>query len=1002
MLILPPALRGKVTSRIRRFTLSVCTLVCFLIILLGTGASVLAQSQALNGQIEGTVTDANGAALPNVSITITNIETGTTRIVTSDEGGVYRAPLLPLGTYRISVETANFKRLVREGITLATGQTATIALILEPGGVAETVTITSDAPIADVAKIDLGRVLNEREVRNLPLVSRNPYNFGLLQSNVVGRPNSEFGVPRISANGYARRTNYQLDGNNNTQTDRAGIRLMPISEIFVSEVQLVTNGFAAEFGNTPGIIFNTVTPAGTNDYRGNASYRFRRTAFSSRPFFFDPNRPKPGTKVDDFAGAIGGPIIRDRWQFYTGYERVSRDLAGEPQRVISITGAQQQQLVAAGVSASAFPGAIPTSQKVDFFIVRSDAQLTDEQRLVGRYNLFRNTSPDNIAGGILTLERSVDFIDASDSVGVQLISTFTPTFLNELRYQYARRNSRFVGNDNSGTGPSILIRGIAQLGAPEDDDTIAPLETSNQILNNVTLTRGDHTVKLGGGINFIKNERRSNVFARYEFTSIANYAAARSGANPRAYALYVESLGDPNIEYDAQFYQFFAQDDWKITPRLKLNYGLRYDLYAPPDADGSAPLAFSREFRIDRNNFAPRLGVVYGLREGDRPTVVRASAGLYYEPPLLDIYRRAIISNGSPRYFTVSEPPFINNVANPNAPLFPNTLATVVLPRQSIDAVAPDYENLAAYHTNLQLEQALTQNLSVTFGFIRSRGTHIPVYRNINRINPIGTLADGRPVFSDVVNPATRLYPQFNNVLIVESVGNSDYNAGTLSLNKRFATGYQFSVNYTYSHSIDDAPEQNLVAATSYALSDPTDRRRDRGDSLADQRHTFIASFVGRPTFQTENRFLRRLLNDNQLGVIAIANSGENFNITANTDANNDGIAGSDRPLFVGRNTGRTPNQFNVDLRYSRFITFSERLSAEIFGEFINVFNRNSVVTFNGVLPVNATTNSQGVVLPDLSAAGRLTAGGVPASFPIGNPPSLDSRQFQLGFKFNF
>ena len=445
----------KIISAIRVIAFS-----CFaLALLLSLSARAIAQSQALNGQIEGIVTDTSGAVVPNATLTIANIETGATRTINTDEAGVYRAPLLPLGNYRITVEAPNFKKLVRDGVTLTTGQTATVALTLEAGTVSETVTVTADAPIADAAKIDLGRVMNETEVRNLPLVSRNPYNFSLLQANVTGRPNSEFGVPRINANGYARRTNYQLDGNNNTQADRAGIRLMPISELFISEVQLVTNGFAAEFGNTPGLVMNAVTKAGTNEYRGSASYRFRRTAFSSRPFFFDPTRPKPGTKVDDFTGAVGGPIIRDRWQFYTGYEKVSRDLAGEPQRVITITPANQAALIAAGVSANAFPGTIPAAQKVNFFIVRTDVQLTDKQRFVARYNLFRNTSPDNIAGGTQTLERSVDFIDTSDSLGLQLVSTFTPTLLNELRYQYARRNSQFLPNANSGTGPSVLING---------------------------------------------------------------------------------------------------------------------------------------------------------------------------------------------------------------------------------------------------------------------------------------------------------------------------------------------------------------------------------------------------------------------------------------------------------------------------------------------------------------------------------------------------------------
>ena len=135
----------------------------------------------------------------------------------------------------------------------------------------------SDAPIADPGKIDVGRVMNTREIQDLPLVSRNPYNFSLLQANVVGRPNTEFGVPRVSANGYARRTNFQLDGNANTQANQAGLRLVPISETFISEVQLVTNGFSAEFGNTPGLVMNNITPSGTNGIHGSVSYRFRRT-----------------------------------------------------------------------------------------------------------------------------------------------------------------------------------------------------------------------------------------------------------------------------------------------------------------------------------------------------------------------------------------------------------------------------------------------------------------------------------------------------------------------------------------------------------------------------------------------------------------------------------------------------------------------------------------------------------------------------------------------------
>jgi len=967
-------------------------LVFSLVIAVFSVSGAMAQSQALNGQIEGTVTDANGAAVSGATVTALNLGTGSERSVTTDSEGMYRLPLLPLGTYRVTVEATNFKRFVQEGVTLTTGSIATVNVSLTPGGVNETITITSDAPVADPGKIDVGRVMNTREVQNLPNVSRNPYNFALLQANVTGRPNVEFGVPRINANGYTRRTNYQLDGNNNTQADRGGIRLMPISDTFVAEVQLVTNGFAAEFGNTPGLIMNAVTPAGTNGFHGSASYRFRRTAMSSRPFNLLPTQTKPETKVDNFTGAIGGPIIKDRWQFYTGYEWVKRDLAGEPQRVITISEANKAALIAAGVPSSAFPTAIPASQKVNFFIVRSDAQITDSNRLTTRFNYFKNLSPNNIAGGLNTLQRSIDFDDKSYSLGIQLASIITPNILNEFRYQYAKRDSRNIANGNSGTGVSIVITNVANFGAPENDDTIAPLQVTNQFQNNLTWTRGDHSMKFGGGMNRIDDTRRSNQFARYTFPTLQAYLDARSGVNVRSYTNYVEAFGNPNIEYQSTFYNFFAQDDWKATRRLKINYGVRYDLYDVPDAFTTSPFAASQKFKDDKNNLAPRLGVVYGLREGDRPTVVRASAGIYYDTVYLDFYQRALLNNGSPILFNFTFAP-----ATAGSPAFPGTLGSLppgtALPVQSIETISPDFENMYAIHMNAQLEQALTKDLAFTIGFISSAGRHIPVYRNINRINPLSFLPDNRPVFSNTVSAATRLDPRFNNILMAESVATSRYNAMTMQLQKRFSKGYQFSINYTLSKSEDDAPEQNLVATQSGNLvtQDPWDRRRDFGPSLADQRHTFVMSFVGRPQFNFKSKGMRYLVNNNQIGIIMTANSGERYNIVAVNDINLDGFTGSDNPVGIKRNSGRTPKQFNVDLRYSRFFNFTERLKLEAFGEFLNVFNINSIYQFNALSIGTDALGNINVPIPSLAdrKASRTVT-------------SLDSRQFQLGVKFIF
>ena len=183
-----------------------------------------AQATAVNGNIEGIVRDTTGAALPGVAVTVTNMDTGTTRTSVTNEDGVYRAILLPLGRYRIVAELQGFKTFEQQGVSLSARQTALINVELSVGSVSETVTVTSATPIAEPGKIDLGRTIGENEIRNLPLVSRNPYNFAFLQANVTGYENNEFGVPRINANGTQMRTNYQIDGNTNTEKDRAGLR----------------------------------------------------------------------------------------------------------------------------------------------------------------------------------------------------------------------------------------------------------------------------------------------------------------------------------------------------------------------------------------------------------------------------------------------------------------------------------------------------------------------------------------------------------------------------------------------------------------------------------------------------------------------------------------------------------------------------------------------------------------------------------------------------------
>ena len=241
-----------------------------------------AQAQAANGNIEGTVRDSSGAALPGVTVTVTNMDTGDRPASSvTNESGVYRAPLLPLGRYKVSAELQGFKKFEQQGITLSAGQTAVINVELEcRQRVRDDHRHRASRRSRSRARSISGARSARAEIHNLPLVSRNPYNFAFLQANVTGYENNEFGVPRINANGSQMHTNYQLDGNTNTEKDRAGLRLLPMSEVLVREVKVITNGFAPEFGQTTGMVYNAITPSGTNDLHGSASFRFRRNAMS--------------------------------------------------------------------------------------------------------------------------------------------------------------------------------------------------------------------------------------------------------------------------------------------------------------------------------------------------------------------------------------------------------------------------------------------------------------------------------------------------------------------------------------------------------------------------------------------------------------------------------------------------------------------------------------------------------------------------------------------------
>lgn len=963
---------------------------------LALATPAVAQSTAANGSIEGTVVDTSGAVLPGVSVTVTNAETGVQRTVVTNEAGLFRAPLLPLGTYRVVAELQGFKKYEESGVKLSVGQTAVVNVTLGVGGLNETVTVNAeDRPALELARIDIGHTMTDQEVHNLPLVARNPYNYALVQPGVTGYENVEFGVPRLAANGAPMRINYQMDGNTNTEKDRAGLRLLPMSEVMIQEVKVVTTGFAPEFGQTMGMVYNAVTPSGTNVFHGQGSYLFRRDAFSAFPFFFgcgsttiaancpaiSPTAVKPPTKVDTYTGDVGGPILKNRMFFYTGFERTRRDLSSTSLITVS------SDLVAA-VGLKPQPSAAPNVQTAKFIIGKVDYQINPNHRLTARWVQFHNDAPYNSGGGgSMTLERATDFLDAMDSAAAQVVSTFGPSLLNELRVQYAHRHQSSVANTDSGTGPAITINTPAiQFGGPwggtgQGNAGFDFKQNIWQVVDNVTKSKGAHAIKFGVDWQHIYDERTAAPQFLYTFPTLTSYLAAKSGANLFGYSSLQQLTGDSRFNMTTNTISLFVQDDWQVTPTIKLLYGVRYDLYKYPQGLANAPLTQTQSFNTDTNNFGPRVGVAWAVRP---TTVVRASTGIMYDQAILGGYEQALQLSGSPK-----APIYSFSATSPGAPAFPNgATATGSLAQQSPWAVDPGFDVGYTWQSNVQIEHALSRDFSVSAGFMFAKGRLLPVVTDVNLINPVGSLADGRPIYSTAVNATTRVDPRFNHIYEVQSIGDSTFKSLTLQLTKRFARGLTFNAQYQLGKGTDNTPlVTQLTVQSEPGRSDPSNLDRDLGPNPLDMRHNFSGNIVYVTSSQSENPVVRTLLTGNEIGVLLQFNSGLPVNILANRDLNGDAVS-SDRPAFVPRNSLYLPARKNVDLRYTRWVPVHKSVRGEVILEVKNLFNTEQMAGINTTVAVDALGNPTAAIPTD--------------PYQFTNPSGYEQRKFQLGFRVRF
>jgi hypothetical protein len=879
-------------------------------------------------------------------VTISNAAVGYTRTIQTGDDGYYVLVNLPLGTYKVSIAKDGFSTANFDQIVLTAGKEAVLDSALNVGSASEQIEVTATTIGIDPSTLNIQRTLDSREVENLPLTSRNPYNFILFQPGVSGHPNPELGIPRtLNTNGLLDRINYQMDGMVNTQSDRIGLRLFPIGNIFIKEVQTVSNSFAPEFGWTSGNVYNVISNSGTNDYHGLFQWLRRWQDATAYPFFADKTKAKPNLELEDYSANMGGPAIKDKLFFFGAYEHVVR---GSPAPV-TITPANVQALGLSPDQVAAAPGLLHGT----FVLGRGDWTINSKNSLFIRYNYFKNDFPFNTqVGGLNARSTGVDFLDRAHVIGMQLTSTINDHLLNELRFSWPFRNNSHFPGPQGGKDPAIVITGVANIGASSNGgDQYTDKVPSGS--DNVTYIRGAHTFKAGFSLAQLINRQRLVSFNEYTFPTLQSYLDAKNGINPYGYSQFRSQQDKNGIGYASLFFGAYVQDTWRVTPKLTVIYGVRYDRFKGPQSDPNAPFINSRKFNTPNTNFAPRFGFSYQL---DDRTNLKASAGMFYQSTPTNLWFNALNLDGSNRTnsFTITQPAG----ATSGVLAFPNIPSSGTTSQQNVTTVSPDFKNEYTWNATLQLSHEFSRYDTFTLGYIMTNGRNLMYQHNINPIsglsNITGYLADGRPI----LGPA-RLDSRFNQINQVESGANTSFNALLVSYVRSLSRGIQINANYTWSHSISDAPEVNTFEQN-LSIQDTTNLKRDRSNSIVNHPNAFNLTAVLQPEFNLSKGFWNTLANGNMIALLANVSSGDQQNIVTNVSLNGDSsVASVTRPLFVGRNSLRSPNVYQFDGRYTRtFPKLFERISPSFLLEANNIFNHTNVTNLSPTQSVVRTANS--------------------------------------------
>jgi outer membrane receptor for ferrienterochelin and colicin len=943
---------------------------CFAVFMLVAVPAAFAQQR---GSISGKVVDSANLALPGATVTVTEQNTGFTRLVVSADTGAYSIPNLEPGTYTVTVEMPSFAGLKQTGLVLAAGAAITLELKMQVAGLQEEVVVTAESPLVQTSSNQLGGSLSSREIEDVPSNFRNFTALTQLLPGITPNPAaSSFEGGQVVANGTPSQQNvYLIDGMYNNDDRLGGSQGTQVRVVLdnIAEYQVLTNQYSAEYGGGAGAIINMITRGGTNNFSGRVYTYFRDERFNSRGHFLAPDRAKPDERTLQAGFAIGGPIVRNRAHFYFTLEKDHEDIAGE-----------KRFPAAAAPLAKDMVGTFQV--RASNYFARGDLQLNSRNFVNVRWVL--ETAPTRGEGfntNTETLDAQAWESDWDHLFNVSYTSTMSDRASNVLRVGrigeelgtgaqaffdddvtqigFAGRDPFSIGQRNTHPG---YITGRGGEGLNTKIRTYVVDESFSYFMPR--MLGGTHTFKMGGGMSFNEMPPRTTFSSgTFQFRTDAPYDPNSPATAPFQFTVTVGPPSEWGYEVfsrDRRQYAFI-EDKWQVSDRLTLNLGVRYD--------------HQSQTPNSKDDFGPRFGFAWDARGSGR-TVVRGGVGRFfaYPPVVLDLtlqqnavrtrFPTITVNETHALAGTVLRPDMItDSEGNPGvAQLSAAGQAAIRQLRDQILAGGSYNPNPWVDSADRQLPYTWSWSVGVNHQLFGNAAIAVDYVANASR-DQLGVIDLNEPVNRvrpgiGVIDPTGTLIPSearatnFARVLQVQTspLFDGDYKSMQVSFVKRMANRWSGRLAYTVQRS-------NYVG-----LGNPdarrvwldTDPRVDYGRFTSDRTHVFAAS-------GTVNVW--RTLN---VATVISAISGSPINETIGSDANNDNDT-NDRPIrgindlvmpirsevdSAGRaiiNGLEGPGSFLVDVSFRYQLPVSVGIDGvDLFYDIFNVLNRRNLVAPSG------------------------------------------------------